>query len=512
MSPPGPPPPLAHDDVPAAPRAGAGGYVGALAATAAVTGLAHLVFPTLDAANVVMLYLLGIVPVALRLGRGPAVVAVIASVLAFDWFFVPPYWSFAVGDLQYLVTFLVMLMVGLVIAELMSRLQHEARIARAREARATSLYALARALAAAPAVEQVAEAAADAARTTLGGRCAVLVLGEDDALVAHGPAPIPHVASVAKEVLASGARRVAGGVAYLPLVAPMRTRGVLVFDAPAAGLEVLETTRFAETFATLVAIALERVHYVDVAQRTLLGMESERLRNSLLAAVSHDLRTPLTVLVGLADSLRIGPSDAGAARTAGAIRDQARRMAQLVENLLEMARFQADGVRLAREWQAIEELVGAALDALDPVLAGHQVDVALPAALPLVRCDAVLIERVLVNLVENAVKHTPTGTRVTIGAGVEGDALAVTVRDAGPGLPPGRERHIFEKFARGDAESAVPGVGLGLAIARTIVEAHGGSIRAGNAPGGGAEFVFTLPLEAAPAGGAPDVPAGEVRS
>jgi len=290
---------------------------------------------------------------------------------------------------------------------------------------------------------------------------------------------------------------------YVPLRAPMRTRGVLVIKPGSPSLQhVPEQRRVLDTFAALIAIALERLHFVTVAQDTSLKMESERLRNSLLGALSHDLRTPLTALVGLADtlSMKLAANGSPHARDSCEIREQAERTAQLVDNLLEMAKLQSGRVTLRRDWQLLEELAGAAIRSLGAGLNAHRVIVDLPEELPLVRCDAILIERVLVNLLQNASKYTPAGTRIGIVARAdEGkQQLVVRVWHEGPGLPPGQEQALFEKFARGDKESVIPGVGLGLAICRAIVEAHGGSIWAQNQPQGGAVVSFSLPLEAAP--------------
>jgi two-component system sensor histidine kinase KdpD len=230
-------------------------------------------------------------------------------------------------------------------------------------------------------------------------------------------------------------------------------------------------------------------------------MESERLRNSLLAALSHDLRTPLASLVGLGEWLQLAkPELTGEQRdTARAIAEQARRLNALVNNLLDMARIQSGEVKLRREWQSVEEVVGSALKAAQPAIAGLQVDVALPRDLPLVEFDAALIERVLYNLLENAGKYTPEGTAIRVAAETSKGDLVVTVSDTGPGVPPGQRESIFEKFTRGARESATPGVGLGLTISRAIVEAHGGKIWAEENPGGGARFSFTLPLGTPPA-------------
>jgi len=283
---------------------------------------------------------------------------------------------------------------------------------------------------------------------------------------------------------------------YLPLKAPMRTRGVLALEPSQKRLLFLpEQARMLETLAGQIALALERVHFVEVAQDALVRMESERLRNGLLSALSHDLRTPLTILAGLADSLPLAgpPLPPAQAEIAQAIRAESLRTNTLVSNLLDMARLQEGHVQLKLEWQPLEEVVGAALQSLAGPLARHEVHVDLPADLPLLEFDSVLMERVLCNLLENAAKYTPTGSRIEIAARSEGDRATITVADNGPGLPPGREESLFEKFTRGQDESPVAGVGLGLAIVRAIVHAHKGTVRAENRPEGGARFIITLP-------------------
>jgi len=261
-------------------------------------------------------------------------------------------------------------------------------------------------------------------------------------------------------------------------------------------LRIPEQRQLLDTFAALIAIALERVHYVEVAQDAVVRMESERLRNSLLAALSHDLRTPLTVLVGLAESLALTkpPLSPAQLESAEAIQDEARRMSTLVSNLLDMARIESGEVKLNLQWQPLEEVIGSALNAAHGMLKQHVVEVHIPRNLPLVRFDALLIERVLVNLLENASKYTPPGSTVELSAEIVADRLSVSVSDNGPGLTQGREEAVFQKFTRGERESATPGVGLGLAICRAIVESHQGKILATHRPGGGARFTFTLPL------------------
>ena len=286
----------------------------------------------------------------------------------------------------------------------------------------------------------------------------------------------------------------------LPLDAPMRRRGVLALQPAHSSALTPEQRQLLDTCASLLAISLERIHYVQVAQQSTVHMESERLRNSLLAAISHDLRTPLAALVGLADTLAMTqpPLSAQQTEVAQAIRGSALRMNAQVNNLLDMARLEVAQVQLPLAWQPLEEVLGTALATCAQALAGRAVATALADDLPLLHLDATLMERVFVNLLENAAKYTPPGSPLAIAAECQGDAVCITLDDEGPGLPPGREEAVFEKFERGARESATPGVGLGLGICRAIVQAHGGRIVGGNRLGGerilGARFTIHLPI------------------
>ncbi len=487
-------------------------FVWALVACLATTLIAVALLPYFDLANIVMLFLLTVVLVAWRLGGGPAVLAAFVSVAAFDFFCVPPRLSFAVSDVQYLVTFVVMLAVALIIGQMTAGLGYQARVATHREERSRALYEFARDLSSLLQVGAVVDTVTGFIARTFRAEVALLVLDEHDRLRFHGDRPPPPGVDVATAQWAFdntqpaglGTDTLAGSeFLYLPLRAPMRTRGVLAIKPESRRLLLVpEQKRQLDTFAALAAIALERVHYVEVAQQALLRMESERLRNSLLAALSHDLRTPLSALVGLAESLAMTTPPLSDAQldTTRAITDEARRMSALVNNLLEMARIQSGEVRLNRQWLPLEEVVGSALKSAQAALLRHRVEVSLAPDLPLVEFDATLIERVLYNLLENAAKYTPEGTRVQLAAEVSGSDLLATVSDDGPGIPRGQEELIFEKFTRGTRESSTPGVGLGLAISRAIIDAHRGRIWAANNPAGGARFSFTLPLGKPPAG------------
>jgi two-component system sensor histidine kinase KdpD len=508
---------ISEEAAPSEPKSSIRRFRYPLAAAACVvpTLVASLLFPYFDLANIVMLFLLTVVVTAVAFGRGPAVLAAFLSVASFDFFFVAPRLSFAVSDVQYLLTFAVMLAVGLITGQLTAGLRYQARVASHREQRSRALYEFARELSSPLRTEDVVERAADFIGRTFGARVALLIPDLNDRLVYTPQAAPPLPIDLATAHWAFGKSQPAGAgtdtlpgseYLYLPLRAPMRTRGVLAIRPESKRLLLIpEQRRQLDTFAALVAIALERVHYVEVAQQALVKIESERLRNSLLSALSHDLRTPLAALFGLADSLALTRPALSEQQQqiAEAMREAARSMSGLVSNLLDMARIQSGEVKLNLQWQPFEEVVGSALRATQGPLTNHRVEVDLDPLLPLIEFDAVLVERVLCNLLENAAKYTPAGSIVQIRAVPSGDALMVSVSDNGPGLPPGQEEQIFEKFTRGERESATAGVGLGLAICRAIIEAHRGRIWAENRPEGGARFCFTLPL-----GTPPELPQG----
>ncbi len=469
-------------------------------ALCATTSLVALVLrPWLDQANIVMLFLLAVFLVALRLGRGPAVLAAFLSVACFDVFFVPPHLSFSVADVQYLVTLVVMLSVGLITTHLTARLAERQEAAQARESETRMLYGLARDLGSALTVDQVADivgrflgsmgmSSALSIDGSAGGPADFLVHGAlDEGALACASDAYRRNAPVTEDPRAAG-------MMFLPFSGATRVRGVL-----AVGTGRAERLPLLDTVASLAGIAIERLHYAEVAARSELDAESEKLRSSLLSSISHDLRTPLTSLVGLADALAERgtslPDDSG--ETAAIIRDQAHAMHRMVSNLLEMARLQSGRVMLNRQWQPIEEIVGSSVRLLDDSLATRRLAIDLPADLPLVSFDAVLMERVLCNLLENAVKYSAPDAQIILSAQLVDAELEVTVCNAGSGFPPGRVDRVFDLFARGQPEPAIPGTGIGLAVCRAIVAAHGGTITAENRPGQ-ACVRFSLPLGTPP--------------
>lgn len=478
-------------------------YAVAIAVCALTTVVATPLRYFLDLANIIMLFLLVVFLVALKLGRGPAVMSAFLAVALFDFFFVPPRLTFAVNDVQYLVTFAVMLAVGLATAHLTATLGRQTAAALEREQHTLRLYGLARDLAGTATREQVSQVLS---RYMAGaGHAATLHL-----LDAEGELPSLHhevpLSSLAQMAIRQGAlvetsqlSDSGGHTLVLPLKSPNGVRGVMVANV-AGETGGIDKSQF-EAVANLAAIAIERLHYVEVAQQTQLEATAERLRSSVLSSLSHDLRTPLTGLVGMADALALaaGPHNESIHNAASAIRDQARAMSHLLGNLLDMARLHAGKVELRKDWRLFEDVIGSAIKLLKPALAQHPVKVMLVPDLPLVAFDDVLLERVLCNLLENAAKYSPDGQPIEVQGFVEGNYACISVLDHGNGFPAGQTEALFQMFCRGETETSTPGVGLGLAICRAIVEAHGGTIKASNQKQGGACVTLCLPLGNPPA-------------
>ncbi|EGT4254381.1 two-component system sensor histidine kinase KdbD [Citrobacter amalonaticus] len=485
------------------------GCLVAVALCALTTFIASQWLAAFDAANLVMLYLLGVVVIALFYGRWPSVFATVISVVSFDLFFIAPRGTLAVSDVQYLLTFGVMLTVGLVVGNLTAGVRYQARVARYREQRTRHLYEMSKALAMGRSEKDIASTSEQFIASTFHARSQILLPDKDGKLNAltHQQGMTPWDDAIARWSFDKGLPAGAGtdtlpGVPYqiLPLRSADKTHGLVVVEpGNLRQLMIPEQQRLLETFTLLVANALERLTLTASEELARMASERESLRNALLAALSHDLRTPLTVLFGQAEILTLDLASEGSphARQASEIRQHVLNTTRLVNNLLDMARIQSGGFNLKKEWLTLEEVVGSALKMLEPGLL-HPINLSLPAPLTLIHVDGPLFERVLINLLENAIKYAGPQAQIGIDAQVESDHLQLDVWDNGPGIPQGQEQSVFDKFARGNKESAVPGVGLGLAICRAIVEVHGGTIAVYNRPQGGACFRVTLAQEAPP--------------
>jgi two-component system sensor histidine kinase KdpD len=473
---------------------------------AACTSIGLLMFPYSERLDLAMVYLLGVVFIASMTSTWPSLFTTVLSITAFDFFFIPPYYSFAVSDIRYFITFVVMFIVSFVISRLTLRVRHQAEAARLRERRTAALYSLSRDLVRERGAKRLSEIAMKHISEMFDSQVVILIPDDQNRLTpatngAFAFTPDQQELSVAQWVYEHrqpaglGSDTLPGAKAlYLPLVASAGAIGV-VGILPKTATDGLEPEQFhyLEAFANQTAIAIERSFLGEAAQRALLKAETESLRNTLLSSISHDLRTPLSAITGAAttllqrDVLIDTESRLDLVKT---IQEEAERLNLIIKNVLDMTRLEWGAITLNKEWQSLEEIVGVALNRLADRLKDHPVTVKLPGNLPLIPFDGLLIEQVLVNLFDNAIKYTPKGTPLELSASESFYTVTVSLADRGPGIPPGEEEHIFDKFVRGRATGG--GVGLGLAICRTIINAHGGKIWAENREGGGAVFRFTL--------------------
>jgi two-component system sensor histidine kinase KdpD len=488
-------------------------YVLATAIVAISTVVALLVRPYLELADIVMIYLVGIMFVSTRADYRPSLVAGVVSVLSLDFFCVPPYLSFAVSDLAHVPTFAVMLLVAAVMTTLTNRMRVLAVDATDRERQTAALYGISRDLASTRGDTNLASIAVRHVMKVFDAKTAIFLPREErhvERVATTDPEhpldddelEIARWAYEHKQPAGFGTvTRSAARALYLPLIASGDAVGVLGIAQGSGQPFPRDERTYLDAFVTQVAVAVESAVRAAEAEQARMEAESEKLRNTLFSSVSHDLRTPLAAITGAAGVLRDDRSDLSTtqAELIDTIHVQAERLARLLTNLLEMARLESGALEVRREWQSIEEVVGSSLYRVRGKLVGRTVTADVPRSLPLVNVDAALIEVALLNLVENAIKYTPSGSPIDVSARSEPEGvLKVEVADRGPGIPPGEEERIFEKFHRAGHGSVVPGFGLGLTICRGIVEAHGGEVQATNRPGGGAVFSVSLPADGKP--------------
>ncbi|HVR20467.1 MAG TPA: sensor histidine kinase KdpD, partial [Polyangiaceae bacterium] len=484
-------------------------FVAAAVATVVTTGVAFLLFGRDQLPDVVMVYLLGIMLVSSRHGFAASIFAAFLAVAAFDFFFVSPFLTFAVADLQHVVTFAVMFLVAIVISGLTQRIRNQAAAARHREERTRVLYELSRELAGTQGALRVIEVSARHIEKVFASRVSVFTPGPNGKLVrAYGS---PELEGPSERDLSIGqwvwSNRQEAGLGtltlpsgqtlYMPLMASGAIVGVLgLMPEELNRFESIEQRRQVDAFAVQMALAMERAELAEETERARREVETEQLRSSLLSSVSHDLRTPLAVITGSASTLVESSRSIDEATRLDLMKtilEEAERLNRLIRNLLDMTRLESGTVKVSKEWLSLEEVVGAALNRVDSRLAGREVRVDLSPDLPLVPFDAVLIEQALINLLENAAKYG--NGPIEIAAALMKGEVMVEVADRGPGIPSGEEARVFEKFHRAVRDGGPSGVGLGLAICRAIVAAHGGRIWVQNRDGGGASFRFSLPIE-----------------
>jgi two-component system sensor histidine kinase KdpD len=485
----------------------------ALAATGVCTAVAFAMYPYFELVNLVMIYVLGSTLVGLRFGRGPAIAAAVANVIAFDWCFVPPRFSLDIKHFEYVVTFAVMLAVSLVIAQLMASVRQQTRVAGARERRTALLYAMGRELASARGSEQMVAVAIRHVAEAFASRVAVLLPDSRGRLrpplpVAGSPPGFDADLSIAQWVMDHGRDAGLGSVTlpgapavYVPLPGTRGPLGVLTV-LPSNRRRVLlpEQRGLLDTFAGTIGLALERARLGEEAEVARVAAETEGVRNTLLASISHDLRTPLATIAAAASTLRDQGEQLGAGdrrMLAQSIETGARHMTDAITNVLDLSRLESGALKLQPAEHSLDDLIGAATVRLGSRLASHRLEVNLEPGLPPLGVDGNLLVRLLQNLLENAVIHTPPGSTITITGQATSAGQVIEVADNGPGLPAGDPERLFTKFQRGGEEGPLPGVGLGLAICRGIARLHGGSIVAERRAGGGAVFRVTLPATAA---------------
>jgi two-component system sensor histidine kinase KdpD len=462
----------------------------------------------LDLSNVALLYVLAVVLAGVRYGRGVAIFSALFGSLVFAYVFVPPHFSLAITEVQYLLSAVIMLVVALLVGHVTATLRTHSEVVEATAVQNKALYEFARQLTATRSSDAVIDASLRFLERSLAARRGCFVepgrnhdadeLQVGDALIQSS---LDH-----KRLLTRPTEAPAVVIAVLPLLTSESAHGALCFLVDASQLETQSQHEFLETVGSLVAVALERTHYAEAAQAAELRHAAESLRNTILASLSHDIRTPLTALVGTADTLMLAPAlspEKQRALLAG-LREQAQSIFQFVNNLLDMTRLQSGNVELNLAWQPIEEVVGATLQQIRSIAGAREIGLSIAADLPPVLIDAVLVERALWNLLENAVKYSPDHSLVELDIRQSGEAIDIAVCDRGEGLPSDDAEALFGLFQRGHAESNIPGAGLGLAIVKSIAEAHHGRLSANQRVGGGSCFHLILPLGKAPCLGLED--------
>ena len=493
-------------------------YVESVGMVALVTLLSKPVHYFLEPTNLVMLYLLGIVLVARRSGQGPSTVAALLSVLAFDVFFVPPYLTLVVEDAQYIVTFVGLLVVGLTISALTARARTQTLAATHRAAQVTASYELSRDLAAVHSEDEILQAIVDHTDQTFNAEVTVLLPGPGSPLgpeagtprvrlAVHraGPGGVLDPAAAMLAAQAYAERRTlsqedtAGLIYFVPLQTARHSLGVLQVKPRRPAAVSPEQQRLLEAFANQTALALERAHLVEQTYQMQLLRAREQLQTAILNSISHDLRTPLASITGVLSTLResrAALSLEGQADLMETAWDETQRLNRLVGNLLDMSRLEAGAMTLQRDSYDVQDLLGVTLAEMGDRLGDHPLTVELPDSLPMVPMDLVLMVRVLVNLLDNAVKYAYPGTPILIEVVQHAETVEIAVADRGIGIPQDELAHVFDKFHRVVRPGRVGGTGLGLSISKGIVVAHGGHITAAARPGGGAVVTVALPLAA----------------
>lgn len=507
------------------------GYVIALGGVALMSGLIGVVLSYIHIENISMLYLIVVMAAAIAFGPGPAIVASIAAFLTFDWFFVEPFFSITVSDPAEWLALLLLLLTGMVTAQLTAAIRERAVQAQQREREATVLYDVVRLISGGD-LDAALHTVAERLRTELGLTGVVITLADTGGPVAHAAAGQAEAIRLAetsdtfpKQVLHPGQppsvnRRAATGswVRILPArrndetptldgnrlwlvpvrVADRRVGNLVLVRPPGSGAFGVVENRLLTALGVQLGLSVERLRLQREATEAEVLRRTDELKTALLNAVSHDLRTPLASIIASAGSLRqqdVSWTPAERQDFAQAIEEEAQRLNAIVGNLLDLSRIEGGSLRPEKGWYDLGALIDDVLGRLRPRTAGHPIHLTIPTDLPPIPLDYVEIDQALSNLIENGAKYTPPGTPIEITARQLADQVELEVADRGPGVPSSALPRLFERFYRVDGAGPRPqGTGVGLAVAKGLIEAHGGRIRAENRPGGGVRFIFTLPL------------------
>ena len=488
-------------------------YVYGLGLVVLATLLGQLVHDVFSTTTIAMLYLLCVVITAYLWGLGPSILVSVLGVLAFDFFHVPPYLTFRVADTQYIFTFIILLIVGLVISLLALRVRRQTQASRRRERETAALYALGRDLAVSNDLDSYIHAILERAKETLGHDIKVYLPEAQNNESLRLYSDNPNIAANENELAAAlwsfqhqkmvghGTDTLPNAAArYLPLVTSRSTVGVIaVTTAKATGELSIEQERLLEAYADLAAVAIESIQLANEAQNAQVLRKTEKLQTALLNSISHDLRTPMVSIIGVLSSLQqesMHLDDAAKLNLIQVARDEAERLNDLITNLLDVSRVESGAIKLFRQPSDVQELFGAVLEQLGNRVGSHQINMEIPTDLPFISVDFGLILQTLVNILDNAIKYSPSGSPIDIKARQADNEIQIEIADRGIGVPPQDLSRIFDKFYRVQRPESVAGTGLGLFISKGIIEAHGGRINALNRQGGGMVLRIILPIVA----------------
>ena len=490
-------------------------FAGGLGMSAAATLVSLILKNQLGIVNITLLYLLPVFFTAYWWGRFPSFVTAFASVLALDFLFVPPVFTFSAYDIHYIWSFVIFLLISYFIGGRTELLRAEAKTARQREKSVRTLYDFSREIAAVVDLGLIAQKLASHMGESLGRSTRVLlpnpknvliVLGSHDAGFSENISARPlsdteYAAAVKAYQHGQAAGRSTGTLPdgeylYVPLVTGEKTVGIFGVKLDMQNI-TQEERQLINVWVGFAAIAVERVKLTEQANQAALLAEADKLRTALFNSISHELRTPLSTIVGASSMLLdtdVEYNEETRRDLVESIQEGANRMERLVMNLLDTARMESGMLHIKNDWCDIEDIVGAALQRIGETLRKYVIKAELPADLDLIRADFVLLEQVVANLVDNAMKYSPAGSTIVIAAVQEGERMKITVLDNGPGIPEEDLPHIFEKFYRAKHPRKIAGTGLGLSICKSIIESHNGQIWAENKKSGGAAISFSVPI------------------